>query len=120
LKHKITISGYLTLDVVDKNYDDVEDAKVILDLTFRLEMFPNGLGLDVASVDAARVDYVGVTFSDGDDAKTPVELDLNVNEWQVAVTYSASEAESRTGTEMMVNNVEINMDKKTLSIEFVN
>ena len=115
ISSKITISDYLVIDIEDKAYDDIEDAKVVFDVVFDVDVMSTGANFRVYEVKNVAWSYTGVVFADENDSKTEVETSAD-DSWTVTVKESKNCNNENIG--LHCESIEIQPVTKTITIDF--
>lgn len=109
IESNIEFKSYIDIDITDTRFDDTDDK--IVKLTAIFDVKPNKLGLSVDLFNTKNivVSYTGIKLTDDEDDKEPVEVVID-DTWTV---------ENKTENNgMVLTDIIINVDTKTIIIEF--
>jgi len=114
INHTIKLTDYLEIDITDNKFDDVEDAVIIVDADFSVDVRNFGIFID-AAVKSVKWSYTGVNFTDDEDTKSELE-GVSDETWEI--TSETSSDDDNDSCKLFLNDVSINMETKKIHVNF--
>lgn len=114
VENTIKLEKYIDISITDKSFDDIDNQLVYIDAVFSVQLSNRGIMIDVYDIKSVRWSYTGINHTDDEDIDHEVEGSSDET-WTVNYPKSKSRDENYG---LFVNDITINLETKTIDIDF--